>query len=135
MRRALQLSGAALLLPLLAVAGDANSRHPTPVGCEVALDPAVKPDDFYPPGPRRRRESGRVTVSFFMNGEAGAPSDVEITVSSGYPDLDQAALNLARTNKRTNCAGQRYTSTIEFVLGDPVHSGHTTFVESRVIFR
>lgn len=45
----------------------------------------------YPPAARRARESGRVTLRFFID-EAGLPRQIQVSRSSGFARLDEAAV-------------------------------------------
>jgi protein TonB len=55
---------------------------------------------FYPPLAKRRREEGVVTVHFSISA-SGEILDVAVRRSSGFEDLDQAALAAARTRHFT----------------------------------
>ena len=66
------------------------------------------PEDFYPPGSRRRDESGEVLIEFTAEVGAAHPRDVVIVKGSGFDDLDRAALKLGRSLEvSTSCGAQR----------------------------
>lgn len=50
---------------------------------------SIKPD--YPKGARQRGEQGDVRMEIFVSA-SGAVSDVRVVASSGYPELDEAAV-------------------------------------------
>lgn len=76
----------------------------------AATGPAVTPPNFtaaylnnpgpqYPYVSRRKREQGIVKLHVFVNA-AGRPEKVEIQRSSGFPLLDQAALDIVKNRWR-----------------------------------
>ena len=56
----------------------------------------IKPD--YPKGARQRGEQGDGVVEIRVNAE-GAVDDVKVATSSGFPELDEAAVRAARAAK------------------------------------
>lgn len=56
----------------------------------------IKPD--YPKGARQRGEQGDVVVEIRVNAE-GAVDEVKVAESSGFPELDEAAVRAARAAK------------------------------------
>ena len=59
----------------------------------------ANPDDYYPSSSRRRGEEGSPIVKVCV-GPSGAPlREPEITGSSGFPDLDAAAVKVAKANR------------------------------------
>jgi len=75
------------------------------------------PEDYYPPGSRRREESGEVLVEFTAEVGAVHPRDVVIVNGSGIPDLDRAALKLgAALEVSTACGAQRVRRYIVFEM-------------------
>ena len=69
-----------------AVAASATSK-PT-----IARTPS--PDDYYPPGSKRREDQGAIVVRAHI-APSNCATDFAVVVSSGYPELDQAALRVA----------------------------------------
>ena len=59
----------------------------------------ANPDDFYPSGSIRRKEQGSPIVQVCV-GPRGAPlREPVVTDSSGFPDLDGAAIRVAKANR------------------------------------
>ena len=56
----------------------------------------IRPD--YPKGARQRGEQGDVVVEIRVNAE-GVVDDVRVAVSSGFPELDEAAVRAAKAAK------------------------------------
>jgi TonB family protein len=79
------------------------------------------PDDYYPPGSLRRMESGEVIIEFTAEIGAKYARDVVLVTSSGFDDLDRAALKLGRRLAVTTvCGAQRVRRSILFdVWRDP----------------
>jgi periplasmic protein TonB len=77
-----------------AVSGDA-AADPALAAAEraylTALQEALAREQRYPPQARRRRQTGTATVSCVLQAD-GYLDEIRIAVSSGDPDLDQAAL-------------------------------------------
>ena len=85
---------------------------------EVTVD---NPDDFYPPGSIRRRESGEVIIDFTVEAGSARPKDIRLAQTSGWIDLDSAALKLARKfDISSQCGMQRVRRSIVFDISqDP----------------
>ena len=85
---------------------------------EITVD---NPDDFYPPGSIRRRESGEVIIDFTVESGSARPKDIRLAQTSGWIDLDSAALKLARRFSVSNqCGTQRVRRSILFdISNDP----------------
>jgi TonB family protein len=64
----------------------------------AAITQAAPPDDYYPAGAKRREEQGEIVVRTHVNA-AGCASEFAVVVSSGYPDLDQGAIQLAEASR------------------------------------
>jgi len=64
--------------------------------CAVTANLQGDPDDFYPPGSIRRAEEGEVIIAILASPGDDQPRDIRIVRSSGFPDLDNAALKLVR---------------------------------------
>ena len=82
----------------------APSAAPTPAPPAVTIpvsaprfnaDYLINPAPAYPPLSRRMNEEGRVLLRVMVDAD-GNPSALEIHTSSGYPRLDQAALDAVR---------------------------------------
>lgn len=76
---------------------------------------APSPDDYYPPASRRREEQGAIMVRAHVT-PSNCATEFAVVVSSGYPELDQAALRVAEAST--------YAAATED--GKPVE-GYTTF--------
>ena len=67
------------------------------------------PDDFYPAGARRRNEEGAVIFEYSVKRRSQELHDVLVVVSSGFEELDSAALALSKRVAVTKqCPGKRY---------------------------
>jgi TonB family protein len=64
----------------------------------AAITQAAPPDDYYPAGAKRREEQGEIVVRTHVTA-AGCASEFAVVVSSGYPDLDQGAMQLAEASR------------------------------------
>ena len=77
-----------------------NISQPAPRQARLDAPPRpkrnIKPD--YPKGARQRGEQGDVILEIRVNPE-GAVDDVKVAVSSGFPELDEAAVRAARAAK------------------------------------
>jgi len=56
------------------------------------------PDDYYPAGAKQRDEQGEIVVRTHVNA-AGCASEFALVVSSGYPDLDHGAIQVAEASR------------------------------------
>jgi len=85
---------------------------------EVTVD---NPDDFYPPGSIRRLESGEVIIDFTVEAGSARPKDIRLAQTSGWIDLDSAALKLGRKfDVSSQCETQRVRRSIVFDISqDP----------------
>jgi TonB family protein len=74
--------------------------NPTPEGLLepplATLKSIVNPDDFYPSKSRRRGEEGAPIVKVCIGPSGAQLREPEITESSGFPDLDWAAVKAAK---------------------------------------
>jgi TonB family protein len=87
----------------------------TPPECKPTLS-GPSPDDFYPPGSRRREEQGGVALEFSVTADA-IPTDVRVVGSSGFADLDTAALKYAKHLRAQGpCVGVRSRVKVRFVI-------------------
>jgi len=64
----------------------------------AAITQAAPPDAYYPAGSKRREEQGEIVVRTHVTA-AGCASEFAVVVSSGYPDLDQGAIQLAEASR------------------------------------
>ena len=76
---------------------------------------AIKPD--YPKGARQRGEQGEVILEIRVNA-AGIVDHVDVVSSSGFPELDEAAVRAARTARFTpaKSGGSPVASTARLTL-------------------
>ena len=63
------------------------------------LSRTANPDDFYPPGSIRREEQGAPVVQACVGPTGKLLRDPVVTDTSGFPDLDSAAVKVARANR------------------------------------
>ena len=100
-------------VPKQAVPMDGSTACPV----EAAID---NPDDFYPPGSIRRRESGEAIIEFAVDTGVWA-KDIRLVQTSGFGDLDSAALKVGRALRvNAQCAGQRVRRSVLFdISSDP----------------
>ena len=79
-----------------------SNNSPTAAPRQARLDAPpkpkrnIKPD--YPKGARQRGEQGDVVVEIRVNAE-GTVDEVKVATSSGFPELDEAAVRAARAAK------------------------------------
>jgi len=82
---------------------------------------APPPEDFYPDGAKRRGEEGDVVFEYSVKKRSELLHDVRVVVSSGFQDLDTAALALSKSvSVRKQCPGKRYRMKVRFVIARPV---------------
>jgi TonB family protein len=75
------------------------------------------PDDFYPPGSKRRNEQGVVALEYAVAEGTTRAAGVRIVGSSGFQELDNAALKFAARMRVTSpCAGQRFRTKVIFKI-------------------
>jgi TonB family protein len=79
------------------------------------LTQAASPDDYYPPGSKRREEQGDIVIRAHVTA-AGCASEFAVLVRSGFVDLDEAALKVAEAS--------RYAAATDDGLP---HDGYVTF--------
>lgn len=81
-------------------AEQANNSQPAPRQARLDAPPKpkrnIKPD--YPKGARQRGEQGDVVLEIRVNAE-GTVDDVKVATSSGFTELDEAAVKAARSAK------------------------------------
>lgn len=77
---------------------------PPPAIKTIAGQPAkmtrpVNPDDYYPPGSIRREEQGSPVVQACVGPNGRLLRDPVVTDTSGFPDLDGAAVKVAKATR------------------------------------
>lgn len=90
--------------------------EPAPGSCEMALALAEEADNYYPPGGKRRIEQG---VAYFdFRHDSKRLSNFSLVRSSGYSDLDNAALRLLRAAEVSvdGCISGRARRAVSFVM-------------------
>ena len=80
------------------VATAAAAPRQARVDAPVRPKKAIKPD--YPKGARQRGEQGNVVLEILVN-EAGRVEGVKVVTSSGFSELDEAAIRAARAARFT----------------------------------
>ncbi|MGC4111353.1 MAG: TonB family protein [Nocardioides sp.] len=60
---------------------------------------AANPDDYYPPGSIRREEQGSPVVQACVGPNGKLVREPVVTDTSGFPDLDGAAIKVAKANR------------------------------------
>jgi len=85
--------------------------------CVVSAD-LDSPEEFYPPGPVRREEEGKVVIEFTAQPGVQRAGGIEVVQSSGNPDLDKAALKVGAAMRVISaCSERRARLVIEFIHG------------------
>jgi len=64
----------------------------------------ANPDDYYPPGSIRREEQGSPVVQACVGPNGRLLREPVVTDTSGFPDLDGAAIKVAKANRYTPAA-------------------------------
>jgi len=59
---------------------------------------SAAPEDYYPAAAKQRDEQGEIVVRTHVNA-SGCASEFALVVSSGYPDLDHGAMQLAEASR------------------------------------
>ncbi len=72
---------------------------PRAVGTPAKMTRPANPDDYYPPGSIRREEQGSPVVQACVGPKGQLLRDPVVTDTSGFPDLDGAAVKVARATK------------------------------------
>jgi TonB family protein len=67
--------------------------------CKAKLVSTIDAQQFYPPAARNAGVEGGAVVRFWVPPGGDAPVDAEIVRSSGYPVLDEAAIDTIRSGK------------------------------------
>jgi protein TonB len=74
---------------------------PRVAGSPAKMKSAVDPDQFYPPGAKRREEQGSPVVQACVGPGGRLVREPVITETSGFPELDGAAVKVAKANRYT----------------------------------
>jgi TonB family protein len=72
-----------------------SPEEPIPEGCQTEVSGPFLAD-YYPPGAKRRNEQGRVVLEYSLVEGSTKPANVRLVGSSGYQDLDNAALKYSK---------------------------------------
>ena len=74
---------------------------PRVAGSPAKMKSAANPDEFYPPGAKRREEQGSPVVQACVGANGRLVREPVITETSGFPELDGAAVKVAKANRYT----------------------------------
>lgn len=72
---------------------------PRIAGSPAKMTRPVNPDDYYPPGSIRREEQGSPVVQACVGPTGKLVREPVVTDTSGFPDLDSAAVKVARATR------------------------------------
>ena len=72
---------------------------PRTAGTSAKMRSAPDPDRFYPPGAKRREEQGSPVVQACVGPNGRLLRDPVVAETSGYPELDQAAVQVAKNSR------------------------------------
>jgi len=72
---------------------------PRQAGSPAKMTRPVNPDDYYPPGSIRREEQGSPVVQACVGSNGRLVRDPVVTDTSGFPDLDSAAVKVAKATR------------------------------------
>src|SRR6186713_2666052 len=72
---------------------------PRVAGTAAKMKSAVDPDQYYPPGAKRREEQGSPVVQACVGANGRLVREPVITETSGFPELDGAAVKVAKANR------------------------------------
>jgi len=72
---------------------------PRIAGSPAKMTRPVNPDDYYPPGSIRREEQGSPVVQACVGSNGRLVRDPVVTDTSGFPDLDSAAVKVAKATR------------------------------------
>jgi protein TonB len=72
---------------------------PRAAGSPAKMTRPVNPDDYYPPGSIRREEQGSPVVQACVGPNGRLLRDPVVTDTSGFPDLDGAAVKVAKATR------------------------------------
>jgi periplasmic protein TonB len=74
---------------------------PRVAGTSAKMKSAADPDRFYPPGAKRREEQGSPVVQACVGPNGRLLREPVVTETSGYPELDVAAIQVAKNSRYT----------------------------------
>ena len=74
---------------------------PRVAGSPARMKSAANPDEFYPPGAKRREEQGSPVVQACVGANGRLVREPVVTETSGVPELDGAAVKVAKANRYT----------------------------------
>jgi protein TonB len=74
---------------------------PRVAGQPAKMRSAADPDQYYPPGAKRREEQGSPVVQACVGPNGRLLRDPVVAETSGYPELDQAAVRVAKASRYT----------------------------------
>jgi periplasmic protein TonB len=72
---------------------------PRVAGSPAKMKSAADPDQFYPPGAKRREEQGSPVVQACVGANGRLVREPVVTETSGFPELDGAAIKVAKANR------------------------------------
>jgi protein TonB len=72
---------------------------PRVAGSPAKMKSAADPDQFYPPGAKRREEQGSPVVQACVGANGRLIREPVVTETSGFPELDGAAIKVAKANR------------------------------------
>ena len=72
---------------------------PRVAGSAAKMKSAADPDQFYPPGAKRREEQGSPVVQACVGANGRLVREPVVTETSGFPELDGAAVKVAKANR------------------------------------
>src|SRR6185503_7720811 len=72
---------------------------PRAAGTPARMKSTADPDQFYPPGAKRREEQGSPIVTACVGASGKLAREPVIKETSGFPELDAAAIKVARANR------------------------------------
>jgi protein TonB len=74
---------------------------PRVAGSPAKMRSAADPDQYYPPGAKRREEQGSPVVQACVGPNGRLLREPVVTETSGYPELDGAAIRVAKASRYT----------------------------------
>jgi protein TonB len=74
---------------------------PRVAGTPARMRSAADPDQYYPPGAKRREEQGSPVVQACVGPTGRLLREPVVTETSGYPELDGAAVRVAKASRYT----------------------------------
>jgi len=72
---------------------------PRAAGTPAKMRSTADPDQFYPPGAKRREEQGSPVVMACVGASGKLVREPVVTDTSGFPELDGAAVKVAKANR------------------------------------